>query len=364
MATEEPEFFASSMSSVSQYNGSDVGLAYDIVSIVSRIVCAPVVLTLLILVVCVYKVYKTTLQRLILYHIIITLLCELSMLPFIVLRFYFQAETCKVFMYLRYYILISWTIYTAAVTNCLFIFTLQLLRGSQGVWHHGKVAECVCICLAIIAPMANIWASISEDPFSSTVCKAKDHVLEHFKSETMISTVYLIMDVEVLFVIVAMCSLFCFLRQRFQNRQLTSLLKRLLYYAMTNTAIFVVSAFFTVNSYLHHYTKPFSLAINVLSGIGFPFAILVSTILLSLIAIRPKICNLKLCGDLCSYCKDDHRRQQVVENVNETQGATNPTSHPLNQPSHTYFSIPYTGAFTQVTVNEHNEEEGERTPLI
>ena len=47
---------------------------------------------------------------------------------------------------------------------------------------------------------------------------------------------------------------------------------------------------------------------------------------------------------------------------NENQ--TNPPSNPLNQPSHTHFSVPYTGAFTQVTSDEHYRNIGEHTPLL
>ena len=44
---------------------------------------------------------------------------------------------------------------------------------------------------------------------------------------------------------------------------------------------------------------------------------------------------------------------------------TNPTSYPINQPSHTYFSIPYTGAFTEVTSDECGQQSvGEHTPLV
>lgn len=43
---------------------------------VSGIIYTPIVLTLLILLSCVYKAYKTTLQRLTLYYVFIALLCE------------------------------------------------------------------------------------------------------------------------------------------------------------------------------------------------------------------------------------------------------------------------------------------------
>ena len=56
----------------------------------------------------------------------------------------------------------------------------------------------------------------------------------------------------------------------------------------------------------------------------------------------------------------------IIMNV-VTDIHTNPPSRPLNQPSHTYFSIPYTGAFTKVSsISEHSElkKESEKTPLI
>ena len=43
---------------------------------------------------------------------------------------------------------------------------------------------------------------------------------------------------------------------------------------------------------------------------------------------------------------------------------TNPPSCPLNQPSHTYFSVPYTGAFTQVSSDHEVRNASEKTPLV
>lgn len=49
--------------------------------------------------------------------------------------------------------------------------------------------------------------------------------------------------------------------------------------------------------------------------------------------------------------------------IDKSDTPTNPTSHPVNRPSYTYFSVPYTGGFTQITDGAQDETE-EQTPLI
>jgi hypothetical protein len=61
---------------------NDSELAYreesNLVIGIAGIICIPFVFALLVVVVCGFRAYKTTFQRLILYHIIITLFCECS----------------------------------------------------------------------------------------------------------------------------------------------------------------------------------------------------------------------------------------------------------------------------------------------
>jgi hypothetical protein len=58
------------------------------------------------------------------------------------------------------------------------------------------------------------------------------------------------------------------------------------------------------------------------------------------------------------------QEQPYNVDTDRKENQTNPTSCLLNQPSHTYFSVPYTGAFTQVASDEHYPSIGEHTPLI
>ena len=82
MSAVKSEFDLSSTESIvsPDNNCTDYGLY---TASISEAICTLIVFTLLILVVCVYKAYKTTLQRLVLYHVIFSLFGELSLLSLI-----------------------------------------------------------------------------------------------------------------------------------------------------------------------------------------------------------------------------------------------------------------------------------------
>jgi hypothetical protein len=54
----------------------------NLVAGIAGIICAPIVFALLAVVVCGFRAYKTTFQRFFLYHIIITLFYECSLILF------------------------------------------------------------------------------------------------------------------------------------------------------------------------------------------------------------------------------------------------------------------------------------------
>ena len=369
MAAVVSDYFLSSNSNLSQSNSSELAVL-DVLSLTSGVICALIVLTLLLVVVCVYKAYKTTLQRLVLYHIVFSLVCELSNISFALLHFYEQLNlsTCKVILYLSIYFALLWGVYTTVVTNCLFLFTLCLIKGRSRFLRHGKVAEFLCICLTIIAPMTYIWIPIRDKYYAVDNCENFSPTTlpsEAYEMGLILYTMIVAMHMEIFLVCVAMCTLFCFLRRRLRNSQLTNLLKNLLYYTVCNMVLVIFTILLTITCYYlyHNYPLPsLSAAVTYVSGVGTPLVVLVFTVMLLPLAVRSESCKCT-CNNFCfKICR---RRQQVNLNVNESQNEqTNPSSHPMNQPSHTYFSIPYTGEFTQVSVNNRSEDNGERTPLI
>ena len=224
---------------------------------ISGIICTPVVLTLLLVVVCVYKAYKTTLQRLVLYHIIISLLSELSIALQIDINFPSQRWICIIVIYPYLYFVLSWYVYTTVVTNCLFVFTLRLIRGSPRMWRYGKVAECVCIFLALSAPMAYIWMPIQDGTYVALNCD--DTTSSKWNEDAIVWNVaILVMCTEVLFVYIILCIIFCFLRWQchLRNKQLMTLLKVFLYHTGTNAAIMGIITFIAIYSVFRYRSHP------------------------------------------------------------------------------------------------------------
>jgi hypothetical protein len=130
----------------------------SLVAGIAGIICTPIVFALLAVVVCGFRAYKTTFQRLILYHIIIALLCECSFALWI------HTDSpprwfCAIAIYLYLYCTLSWYVYTTAVTNYLFLLTLRLLRGNPKIWQYGNFAECFefCVCLSLALPVAYMY---------------------------------------------------------------------------------------------------------------------------------------------------------------------------------------------------------------
>jgi hypothetical protein len=131
----------------------------NLVIAIPGIICAPIVFALLAVVLCGFRAYKTTFQRLILYHIIISLFCECSFALQIQINYPHPRWFCAIVIYLRLYFMLSWYVYTTAVTNYLFLLTLRLLRGNPKIWQYGNFAECFefCVCLSLALPVAYMY---------------------------------------------------------------------------------------------------------------------------------------------------------------------------------------------------------------
>ena len=323
----------------------------------SGLICAPMLLAFLILVCCVHKRYKTTFQRLILYHVIVSLFCEITFAVEIVLNFDSQVWICAILSYLFSYFVLMFYIYTTAVTNVSLVFAIRLTKGSFNTW---KGAEFVCVAMAVVLPLVYIGIQVRHGTYLVLVCD--NHDLSSWNGDSIVfNGLILIMCSEILVVYFTLCILFCLLRRKLRNTQLTSLLKRLMYLAGINTAIMglaTLSAMYCLFRYKDYPSTVFSITIYVVLGIGEPFICLVSCVFHSSLSI----CRQNHFGCMCTGCCTV--KQGVVPLGNRNETATNPTSHPVNQASHTYFSVPYTGAFTQVMSGEQTQTKGEETPLI
>ena len=349
---------------------------YNVVSGIAGIICAPIVFALLGVVVCAFRAFKTTFQRLILYHIVITFLCECSFALEIQIDFSQPRWLCVTAIYLYLYCLISWYVYTAAVTNYLFLLTLRLFRGNPNIWQHGKFAECFCVFFSLaLLPAAYLWLPIRDGTYEALNCD-KSPSTKWDKDAIILNIAILVLCLEVLVISIILCSLFCYLRRVYKaQRQLTALLKHFIYHTGISSAVMgfmILTSAYSLYRYLHyrHTSKILSSIVYIIIAVVEPLLMLISAVFQTLLSIRHQ--NGQCCQKFCKICcKSRHRaipQEQPYMDTERNENQTNPPSNPLNQPSHTYsVSFPYTGAFTQVTSGEHHQYKdniGELTPLI
>jgi hypothetical protein len=117
--------------------------------------------------------------------------------------------------------------------------------------------------------------------------------------------------------------------------------------------------------YYGHTSELLSVIIYTIDGAIEPLALLISVIFQTLLSIRHQ--NGQYCQKIRKICcksKLQVTQEGPYMDTDSKENQTNPPSNPLNQPSHTYFSVAYTGAFTQVASDEHYPCIGEHTPLI
>ena len=261
----------------------------NLVTSIAGIVCAPIVFTLLTVVVCVYRAYKTTFQRLMLYHILIVLLCECSFALQIQINLPGPRWMCVAVIYLYLYSVLSWYVYTAAVTSYLFVLTLRLLRANPKIWQHGKLAECVCICLSLALPMAYVWMPIHDGTYEVLNCD-KVSLNRLNKDETILNIAVLVLCLEILTVSLTLSSLFCYLRQLYKaHQQLTLWLKHFMYHTgISGVVVGFVTLMLTycLYRYYRHPSKSFSETFYIIGAIVEPLTFFLSVIFQTLLSIR------------------------------------------------------------------------------
>jgi hypothetical protein len=196
------------------------------------------------------------------------------------------------------------------------------------------------------------------DAYEARYCESdKVYSAKWDKDAIILNIAILVLCLEVLIVSLILCGLFCYLRRVYKaQRQLTTFLKHFIYYTGMSVAVGLVALlemYYFYQNY-RHASQLLSAIIHTIAAVIEPLVLVISAVFQTLLSIRHQ--NSQYCQKICKiYCKS--RRQVIQErpymDTDRNENQTNQLSNPLNQPSHTYFSVPYTGAFTQVASDEH-----------
>ena len=333
----------------------------------------PVLLVVLFLMLIVYKTYKTTFQRLIVYYIVLSLCVVFSSAVQIVGAFTETDGrwTCKILLYLFISSQFSWYTYIAAITNFSLFLTVYLtrVRGRPLSKRNGKCVECSCVVSAVTVGL--VVASIV---LANQECTIFGASLFYTKFWAVSLSFYVGMDLEVMLVSLSLCVYFGFIRQRTHYRQISTLLRFSACLVAVNALTMGLNSFRighniymwsknSSGSYLDttdHYHSTF-LIFDAIFAIAIGVFIIIQAILCIQTSTERSICC-KRC-----YCvqniEDQHHAGAASIGRQTQDSGTNPASSRVSPFSYTNFTVPYTGGFTQVTASaKHGESE--RRPLI
>ena len=339
------------------------------------LVSFPVMLVILYLMLFVYKTYKTTFQRLIIYFIMLSLWHAVSASVLIVGAF--TDTDGKWICIVQEYLLVSsnfaWYSYVTAIVNFSLLLTIYLIRvrGKPLSKRSNRCVECICILSAVtiglaVASLERIYSHIN-----SIECTFMGVNLFHARFWGASLSIYFAMDLEVILVSVSLCVISCFIRQRIQNRQTAVLLRNSVIHIASNTAIMGLDCFRAVyNVYAwskisskEYSVDPTIVLIFLVWNVVFTLAVDVSVIIQAVLCIQTSTQG----NPCCKRCCFMNPSQRYAGINRKDTAATNPASSRVSQPSYTTFHVPYTGEFTQITTStnfDDGDQESEQRPLI
>ena len=339
---------------------------------VSGIVCSIITL-LLLLILLIARTYKGTLQRLGIYNITLGLVCEIVYGLQIEIHFKTsgskQDKFCETLGFLYVYSRFIWYTFVVLYTNCLLFFALQLRIGKPLSSLASKCIEFVSISVSIFLPLTYVWLPFQNEMYGldnqffcwiQYIKLVNGTCVINNRDLIIVNSVFIGMSAEVIVVCFIVCVVFCFLHKIVQNRQSAALLKRSQYIIGINISFFVFCIIFIITSFVS--IQPITLYVSLYFSVLFPICLQVWITLYFFLSL-----NFKSCPKLYRFLRAQAGRISTPTpqsardfGIDKSDTPTNPTSRPIDQPSHTYFSVPYTGAFTQISVTSPDEKD----PLI
>ena len=326
----------------------------------------PVILTVLLLMIFMYKTYRTTFQRLILFYVILGLWFQISCTLRILLPYTDERWVCIIVQFLYHSSLFAYDTYIVAITNFSLLLIPCLMKGRPVSKRISKYVECICVALtAIVATTAASILLMKDHSIGCTLNHNIKSGIQFIQLEGVTVSIFLGMDLEVVLVGLSLCFAFCFIRRRIHMKQTAVLLRNSVCHVAINAIVMGVDSLGTgYDIYMWSTRKGYDskefldttavLIWNVL----FVLAAGVSAIIQAILCIQTSTERNTCCKRCCCMLKED--QHYAVIDGKDTCTATNPASSRISQPSYTHFTAPYTGAFANTDSHGQNEQR----PLI
>ena len=210
--------------------------------------------------------YKTSLQRLNIYNIILGLICEVAYALQIEVHFNKTEESvqdtfCEALGFLYVYTRFMWYTFIVLHTNCLLFFALRLRMGKPLSPLGSKCIKLICIVGSVLAPLTYIWLPFQNGMYGldnqffcwiQYIKFVNGTCIVNNRNLIVVNSVFVGMSAEVILVCFVVCVVFCFLHKIVQNRQSASLFKRSQYVIGINIRFFCVLHYFYHNHICEH----------------------------------------------------------------------------------------------------------------
>ena len=348
-------------------NNTSGGKDASLISGICGLVLFPVILVILFLMLFVYKTYKTTLQRMIVYYIVLTLWFDVSVAVQIVgaLTVIDGRWACNILQYLIVSSQFAWYTYITVIANFSLFLTIYLtqVRGRPLSKRSSRCMECICVMSAVTIGL--MVASVIEiyNRAHDMECMIVNASLFLTKFWVLSLSIFFGLDLEVILASVSLCVIFCFIHRRIRNRQTAVLLQNSVIHVAINASVMGLDSS-RVGYDIYLWSKIRSSGVfpawdTRLIVIIFALAIIigVSVIVQAVLCIQTSMERNTCCKRCCCTLKED--QHYVVIDGKDTCIASNPVSSRVSQPSYTNFAIPYTGGFTQITASVNSDRRSE-----
>ena len=343
---------------------------------ISGIACFLISVILLFSLLFLFRAYKNTLQRLILYYAITITIYQAFNVSLLEHQFQYKGQdtVCAVLGGCVYYIVSVTVILSAFIVN----YSTYLVLRAMELCTCGRtfnvqrncskgITECIFILFALIIPLLYSLAPLTDHHYgiSGPYCgiKTTDEDCNPVYQDLIIFfAVGEFIELEMLVVVIVTLIVYCRIRRRVPIRSMDMLVQKTCFlsvlYSMlvvVNTIMLVMTPLMTLKddpvSYFRH---------QIANAFGFPLFFEFTLVIMFAVSAR-----ISKRGFVCS-CIRSSRKAAVVDG-NTDDNKTTPPSCPLFQPSETCYIPSYTGNFTQVSVARSETDpllNGEITPQI
>ena len=312
------------------------------------------------------RAYKTTMQRLIVYNAVLTILYQLGNVLQLEHQFNYKGQDVVCALLGGFYMYIANVTFTFAAVIITYLLYLVLKLYNTGSLSQSKRSSCLieslCIVVAFTLPFTFLWTPVVHNGFGlgGFYCWIKDMDINCNSHYTDLIIMYSVSEVTSLEMLVAsgiIFAVYCRMRTRTHLRKqyVNTLVQKTCFLVSFHAVGFAVVTvafglvFYLLSTNVFVPDQSLMLSVAIIFPIFYEFALIV----LFLVSLRTS--NIKA----PNVRPRVHWAWKINSDITLKTAPSKSSYKPGDQPSYTTFTIPYTNEFTQITVNEGGDEDTE-----